>query len=144
MTVADPIENAFNDCLLMNTIRTARILTRRYDNRIRSFGVTVVQFSVLMTIRRHPDEAINALAGRIAMERSTLTRNVDVLVRKSLVKKQSSGRGNAKVCRLTTDGERLLDELIPYWSAARQELRTRLGDTNGDDLLRFLRAMGNG
>lgn len=144
MTVADPIENAFNDCLLMNTIRTARILTRRYDNRIRSFGVTVVQFSVLMTIRRHPGEVINALAGRIAMERSTLTRNVDVLVRKGLVKKQSSGRGNAKVCRLTTDGERLLDALIPYWSEARQELRTRLGDTNGDDLLRFLRAMGNG
>ncbi|MEO4042394.1 MarR family winged helix-turn-helix transcriptional regulator [Hoeflea sp. CAU 1731] len=144
MTTVDPIENSFNDCLLMNTIRTARILTRRYDNRIRSFGVTVVQFSVLMTIRRHRDEAINALAGRIAMERSTLTRNVDVLVRKGLVKKQNSGRGNAKVCRLTTDGERLLDELIPYWSAARQELRTRLGDTNGDDLLRFLRAMGNG
>ncbi|MBW8640732.1 MarR family winged helix-turn-helix transcriptional regulator [Hoeflea sp. WL0058] len=141
---ADPLENAFNDCLLMNTIRTARILTRRYDNRIRSFGVTVVQFSVLMTIRKHPGEAINTLAGRIAMDRSTLTRNIDVMVRKGLVRKVSSGKGNARICRLTPVGESLLDELIPQWFAARQELKQRLGDGNPEEFLRMLRVMGNG
>lgn len=135
MSASDVTYADFADCLILNTIRTARAVSRRYDNQLSAFGVTVVQFSVLVTIREFEGMTINALAARMAMDRSTLTRNVDVLIRHGHVEKQETGKGNARTCRLTASGNALLDRLIPEWVAVRQKLRESL---TGIDLLEYL------
>ncbi|MCL6708290.1 MarR family winged helix-turn-helix transcriptional regulator [Pseudomonas sp. R2.Fl] len=134
----------FSDCLLLNTVKTARLLLRRYDNRIKGFGVSVVQFSVLVTIRHNAGRSINDLAEAIAMDRTTLTRNIDLLERKGLVRKRALGRGNARGCVLTPAGDALLDELIPRWQEARDELRAALKDAAPDAFLAGLRTLANG
>jgi DNA-binding MarR family transcriptional regulator len=134
----------FANCLILNTIQTARAVTRRYDNRLKSFGVTVIQFSVMSLIRKHENMTINALAERIAMDRSTLTRNLDVLVRKGLVVKTRAEKGNAKVCKLTQEGDRLLDQLIPIWLQSREELQAILEGHDPDEYLAMLRLMAAG
>lgn len=134
----------FANCLILNTIQTARTVTRRYDSRLKPFGVTVIQFSVMSLVRKHEDMTINALAERIAMDRSTLTRNLDVLVKKGLVVKRSAEKGNAKVCTLTEEGDRLLDQLIPLWLQSREELQAILKGYDPDEYLAMLRLMAAG
>jgi len=144
MTDPELLELKVADCLLLNTIKTARTLARRYDARIRPFGVTVVQFSILFAIRRNRDKSIAALAEEISMERTTLTRNVDLLVRKGHVVKVGTGKGNAKTCRLTDTGSALLDRLIEEWATVRLELRDTLKGQDPDRYIAFLRTLGNG
>ena len=136
-------EDDFSQCLLLNTIRTARVLSRRYDNRLKPYGVTVAQFSVMMVVRHNPGETINALAARIAMDRSTLSRNVDLLAAKGLVVKQESARGNARTCSLTPSGDRLLDDLVPQWHAVREELGRMLQDADPHAYLSALQALSH-
>ena len=120
----------FNDCLILNTIRTARAITRRYDNYLAAYHVTVVQFSVMVHIREFEGSTIQDLANRMAMDRSTLSRNIDILIRNGFVEKVETGKGNARSCSLTESGNALLDQLMPKWLAGREELFNKLGDVD--------------
>lgn len=144
MTKIMATQDDFSNCLLLNTIKAARSLSRRYDNRLKTYGVTVIQFSVMMMIRSNSGKTINALADRIAMERSTLTRNIDVLVRNKLVVKDKAKKGNGKICKLTNEGDILLDQLIPEWRKSRDELRSLMAGKDPDEYLSTLRILSNG
>lgn len=134
-------EDDFSQCLLLNTIKAARALSRRYDGKLKPFGVTVAQFSVMMVVRHNEGKTINAVAERIAMDRSTLSRNVDLLAKKGLVVKEDIAKGNAKTCRLTECGDALLDTLIPQWHAVRSELRNLLNGKDPDEYLSVLQIL---
>lgn len=138
MSAPDATFADFNDCLVLNTIRTARAITRRYDNYLATYHVTVVQFSVMVHIRQFQGSTIQDLANRMAMDRSTLSRNMDILIRNGFVEKAQTGKGNARNCHLTAAGNALLDQLMPKWLAGRDDLLNKLGDV---DPMTFLSAL---
>jgi DNA-binding MarR family transcriptional regulator len=134
----------FSDCLLLNTVMAARAMTRRYDAQLRRFGVSVVQFSVLMVLRQGRDEPVARMAERIAMDRTTLIRNLELLTRKGLVSSAPAAKGNGRAFRLTPTGEKLADELVPHWQAAQAEVRGLLEPPQSAHLLAALRALTAG
>ncbi|WP_394689125.1 MarR family winged helix-turn-helix transcriptional regulator [Hoeflea sp.] len=134
----------FSDCLLLNTVMAARAMTRRYDSQLQRFGVSVVQFSVLMVLRQGRDEPVSHMAARIAMDRTTLIRNLELLTRKGLVSSAPAAKGNGRAFRLTPDGERLAEELVPHWRAAQAEVRKLLKQPELEHLLPALRALTAG
>lgn len=144
MTRSMVTDDDFSSCLLLNTVQAARALQRRYDQRLKPLGVTVVQFSIMVMIRNNPGRSIHGLAERIATDRSTLTRNIDLLVRDGLVVKESAEKGNAKICRLTKAGDDLLDRLIPLWREAQREMQELLKDRDPQAYLTTLRLLARG
>ena len=141
MTDTEPLDVTFDNCLLLGTIRAARVLMRRYDNMLKIHGITVVQFAVLIEVRRRGGGTIHAIAEHLDMERSTLTRNLDILVRRGLVAKKAAERGNGKACFLTDEGEALLALLTPAVHAERRALRARLGEAEADGFLEHLHVL---
>lgn len=137
-------EDDFSRCMLLNTVRAARALLRRYDQRLRPLGVTVVQFSILLMIRNNPGRTIHGLAERIAVDRSTLTRNIDLLARDGLVVKVSAAKGNGKTCLLTDAGEERLDQLVPLWHKAQREMQQLLSGQDPEAYLTTLRLLERG
>ncbi|RYC17854.1 MarR family winged helix-turn-helix transcriptional regulator [Ciceribacter ferrooxidans] len=121
-----PMPEELADCLVLNTVSAARALLRRYDARLKPFGVTVQQFSLLGAIRSHPEEPVASLAQRISLDRTSLTRNLDLLERKGLVRRLSGTSGNARFCTLTEAGDALLDQLVVEWRNAQPGLLTGL------------------
>ncbi|MCG6203085.1 MarR family transcriptional regulator [Rhodopseudomonas sp. HC1] len=109
-------------CLVLNTIATARTLLRRYDAQLKPFGVTVQQFSLLAAIRFHPGEPVASLAQQIFLDRTSLTRNLDLLERKGLARRVSAATGNARLCELTEQGDMMLDRLMPEWQQSKSDL----------------------
>ena len=109
-------------CLILNTVAAARTLLRRYDARLKSFGVTVQQFSLLAAIRHYPEESASALAQRVYLDRTSLIRNLDLLERKKLVRRAYSAVGKVRICKLAKKGDALLDQLLPEWQRAKSEL----------------------
>lgn len=138
------IDDDFSRCMLLNTVRTARTLLRRYDQKLKPLGVTVVQFSILLMIRNNRGLSINGLAERIAADRSTLTRNLDLLVRDGLVVKENAPKGNAKICRLTDAGHAKLDQLVPLWRNAQKEMQELLEGQDPEAYLATLRLLARG
>lgn len=136
--VSAPMDMDFEDCLVLNTVKASRALTRRYDKVLKPFGVSVVQFTVLMTVRTASGKSMNRMAASISMDRTTLLRNLDLLVRRGLVDAQPVEKGFGREFALSQEGEALLDEITPLWHAAQDEMRARL---QGEDPASFLNAM---
>lgn len=132
--------NPYSECLVLNTVRAARILLRRYDQELKAYGVTVQQFALLSTIRMCPSEPVAGLAPRVALDRTSLTRNLDLLEKKGLIQRVA-GAGNARRCVLTPAGERLQDDLSKEWHAAQNDLLSRVTAEEADTYLRVARAL---
>lgn len=128
------MQKALADCLVMNTVTAARALVRRYDAKLKPHGVTIQQFSLLAAIRFHPGEPVAGLAQRILLDRTSLTRNLDLLEAKGLIRRIGA-TGNARLCELSKKGDLLLDRLFDEWQRAQAEL---IAGLEGEDATRYL------
>lgn len=137
------MEDEFDQCLVLNTRMAARAVTRRYDKRLRPFGVSAAQFSILNSIARRPDRSVTEMAQSIAMERSTLSRNMDLLARKGLVQRQGTGKGNERLCSVTEAGRALLETLLPEWRAAQAEMRQLLSTPDIGSTVQILQKLAS-
>lgn len=131
----------FDLCMVLNTRMAARAVTRRVDRRLRPFGVTGAQFTILGSLHNHPGRSVTAMAEAIAMDRTTLSRNLDVLVRKGLVSSAAADRGNARIGTVTEAGREAIAELAPEWRKAQAELRDLLAAPDFDTLIVGLRQL---
>ncbi|MBY8915049.1 MarR family winged helix-turn-helix transcriptional regulator [Nitratireductor sp. L1-7-SE] len=132
------------DCLLLNTVMAARAMTRRYDERLKPYGVSVIQFSVLMVLRAGRDEPVSRMAERVAMDRTTLLRNLELLVRRGLVRTEPALKGNGRRFLLSGKGAALVEELVPHWRSAQAEVRALLGEDDSERVLAALKQLTAG
>lgn len=132
-----PLPQDLADCLVLNTVAAARALLRRHDARLRPFGVTVQQFALLAAVRFYPGASVAALARHAFLDRTSLTRNLDLLERKGLVRR-GAGAGKVRLCALTPAGDALLTAIRPEWERARAALSAGLPD---DDVATYLRVV---
>lgn len=111
-----------SDCLALNTVAAARTLLRRGDAALKPFGVTAQQFSLLAAINLYQGEPVTTIAQHIHLDRTSLTRNLNLLEKRKLVRRVAASAGNLRLCALTAEGEALLQVLLPVWEAARAEI----------------------
>ncbi|MET0437773.1 MAG: MarR family transcriptional regulator [Devosia sp.] len=123
----------------MNTRKAARALTRRADHQLRSVGITAAQFNILGTLSTDSAASITEMANFLAVDRTTLSRNLAVLERRKLL---STGPGDLARMRritLTPDGRKAFEAALPIWKGAQQELRALLADPDFQTTLTGLR-----
>jgi DNA-binding MarR family transcriptional regulator len=122
------MQDDFSRCLLLNSRMAARAVTRRYDRELRPFGVTAAQFTILSTMSTRPNLSVTDLAKTIAMDRTTLSRNLDLLERKGLIVGREAEKGNGRLVSLSEQGEALTPRLMPVWRGLQSEMNKLLGD----------------
>lgn len=135
------VEIDLNSCLVFNTRMASRAVTRRYDAVLRPYGITSAQFALMGQIKRFTGGTLSALAERNGLDRTSLTRNLDVLERAGLIASVNAAKGNGRRCQLTPKGEVLIAELAPIWIEAQAEMRKLLGDAGFDSALKALRQL---
>jgi DNA-binding MarR family transcriptional regulator len=119
------------DCLCFRARRAARAITRAYDAALRPTGLQATQVTLLNVVALGPEGArpMGQLAEILALEISTLTRNLRPLERAGLI---SIGRSpedrRVRVVRLTEDGKSKLATALPHWNRAHAEIVAELGD----------------
>ncbi|WP_035871819.1 MarR family winged helix-turn-helix transcriptional regulator [Cucumibacter marinus] len=132
------MSDEFAECLVLNTRMAARAITRRYDQKARRFGLTAAQFSIMGNLMRNADRSVTELADDMAMERTTLSRNLDLLERKGWVASRSIRKGNERQCVPTEAGRAMVERLTPEWRKAQAEMRELLGAEEMERLLGML------
>jgi len=103
-------------CACANLRRAARAVTQLFDEALAPSGLRTTQFTLLVTSRLMGESTINELAERMAMDRTTLSRNLKPLVRSGLLEMQPGEDGRTRLVRLTPAGEKALEEAYPFGS----------------------------
>jgi DNA-binding MarR family transcriptional regulator len=107
--------------------RAARVMAHDLADRLRSFGIGIGQWAILLFLwaREGPTQA--ELAKVVAIEPPTLARTLDRMVRDGLVTRKADAR-DARLTRvyLTTRGRALRDALVPEARAVNAATERRL------------------
>ncbi len=107
-------------------------------------GILPTQFTLLVVTRSMGPVAISRMAEVLVMDRTTLTRNLRPLEREGLVTvKPSRHDRRTREVNLTKKGLRRLDLAIPLWKEAQQKIRTSLGESRLDQMIKDLTAVVN-
>jgi DNA-binding MarR family transcriptional regulator len=123
---SDVTDEATRTCLLSRTRRVARVVTGIYDEELRPHGLSAPQFSLLVVISRL-DGATRSEIGRAnSQERSTLSRNLQILLDNGWVTETAAG-GRKKSIVMSPEGFALLDRAAPAWRAGQVKTKALLG-----------------
>jgi DNA-binding MarR family transcriptional regulator len=128
-------------CAAANIRRTDRVLSQFYDAALAPSGLLSTQFGLLAVLAQLAPTAMNHLAERLEMDRTTLTRNLGVLIKQQLVRIEEGDDRRVHMVRLTPAGEAALERAWPLWQAAQTHIETALGRERFDALLAELAAV---
>jgi DNA-binding MarR family transcriptional regulator len=130
------------DCNCFAIRSAARHVTQLYDQYLAPVGLHVTQFSILAKLKRLGPMTINALAGAMLSDRTTLGRNIQPLQRDGLIRIEASTTDRrAKELHLTKAGEQRLHSAVKAWSQAQARFETAFGPKRAADLRTMLRAV---
>jgi DNA-binding MarR family transcriptional regulator len=109
-------------------------MTQLYDDVLRPTGLRVTQFSLLMGIRNLEPVTLLRLAEVMAMDRTTLTRNLRPLEQQKLLQIVPGEDRRERRVTLTPRGHQVLAEAFPLWEKAQAQVL----DAFGRERLSFL------
>lgn len=129
-------------CICLHTQRAARALARRFDEALAPVNLSNGQFSLLVSLNRPVPPGLGAVAGLLAMDRTTLTANLKPLQRRGLVKVSvdKNDRRN-RLLVLTAAGKSLLTKAVPIWRKTHGELDRRFPKSQLDAMRAGLLAL---
>jgi len=119
--------NGTGSCASFNFRRTARAVTRLYDQAFESFGIRSTQFTILVGVAKSQPTSISALADLLVIDRTTMTRSLRLLKKEGLLKVSERSTKRQRFITLTSKGERILAASLPAWRAAHERFVQTLG-----------------
>lgn len=142
------IDEIARSCICLHTRMAARAVTRAYNAALKPLGLEVTQFSLLAAIARtaeleQPGEtgaaiSVAELSETLALERTTLVRNLALLERTGLIARQGGDKRRARWV-LTPTGRAKLDAAVPAWEGAQRGLEATITRPIWDETRRRLR-----
>jgi DNA-binding MarR family transcriptional regulator len=113
-----------------NRLRAAsRAISRHYDAALAPLDLRISQLSVLVGVGAGDGErTIVEIAEYLAMDRSTLSRNFDPLVRRGLIELGPETRHRARRATLTPAGQAMLEAAYPLWQKAQADIEAAAPD----------------
>lgn len=119
-------ETVWRSCICMRVRKLSGYLTRVYARYFRDAAVGVAQFSTLIVLDVQGPIHTNRIARELGLERSTLSRNLEVMERRGWVK--FTGRSRPRPVVLTASGRTVLRRALSAWKTAYQQLADVLGE----------------
>lgn len=131
-TYADALDPG--GCVSYRLRRAARIAAKSYDNALRPSGLRNTQFTLITALVGVDETNIGDLSEELAIDGTTLTRNLDLLVRRGLVENIDADDGRVRNIRLTDLGKRTYEEALPMWREAQQQILETLGSEHWNEM----------
>lgn len=128
------------DCYCTNLRATTRSVSAIYDRALAPIGVNVAQWGLLRKLDPTAQAAvsISELAELVGLERSTVARNIRVLVKDGFVNLGNSPADRrASAITPTAKGRQALRDGVPLWESAQRQVAELLG---GGDIAAGFRA----
>jgi len=121
--------------------RAARVVTQYYAKVLRPSGLEPTQFTLLIACATAGPVPISALAGAIAIDRITLTRNLRLLARQGLARVTEGEDRRVRQVELSRNGRTARARALPLWQKAQSGMTEIPGKVRLDGLLGDLGAV---
>jgi DNA-binding MarR family transcriptional regulator len=129
-----------SECTCFNLRRAARSAGRFYDAALAPLGLRNTQFSALAALSQMGPTPISQLAEVMAMERTTLTRNLKPLERDGLVELSVGADRRQRIIQLTRKGKATFSKARVLWQEANEAAGATLGAARTKRMLADLKA----
>ena len=119
--------DAIDSCAGWNARLLARRLTHYFEQRMTGSGLSFAQFGLMAEIASAADDTITALAERMGLDQSTLSRTLRTLEADGLIEIAiAEGDQRRRLVWLTEKGARRLEAALGTWRTAHADLSRRL------------------
>lgn len=115
-------------CTNLKLRQLSRAVTRHYDWRVGAVGLKNTQYSLLSHVVALGPVRPSDLAGRMRLEASTLTRNLQPLIAQGWVRQADGEDARSHLIEATDTGRSKRVEGQRAWKEAQLELNRRLGE----------------
>jgi len=123
-----------SDCISYRLRRAGRLVAKFYDDALKPCGLRNTQFTLLGALDHLGETSIGELSEALAIDGTTLTRNLDILVRRRLVLNGTEEDGRVRTVRLSAAGERAVDRAKPLWRKAQRQVIRAIGSDAWNDV----------
>ena len=115
-------------CTCHGLRKATRHLTQFYDRRLTAVRLNIGQYALLARLAARGPIALGAFAAIMAMDRTTLGRNLQPLEREGLLAiGPDPNDRRSRLLSLTPEGEARLTAARPLWRAAQADLEASFG-----------------
>lgn len=128
-------------CLSLNLRRANRVMNKIYEGYLSAFDVTGGQFSILHMVSVLQPTSSKELQGLLALDQTTLSRNLKPLLRDGLLVATPGEDKRQKLLSLSSAGETLHQQATPAWEKAQQHVQRELGKEQSKLLLKLTRTV---
>jgi DNA-binding MarR family transcriptional regulator len=128
-------------CACFNLRKASRAVTQLYDDILRPAGIRVTQFSLLVAASIAGPMPVKRLAEVTVMDRTTLTRNLELLEKQRMIEVAPGKDRRTRVVRITQAGREALLNALPLWQEAQAQVVGALGEARWQSLQENLSRM---
>lgn len=136
-----------NSCMCTNLRKVSRLITRIYDTRLKPSGININQLALLLTIdglrqTLGTSPSLGEIGDSMAMDTSTLSRNLRVLENQNLIQLVPDPDVRTKKSAVITKvGNQALQKAFPIWMEVQEEIQQNLGEGDFTQLISLLRKL---
>ncbi len=124
---SNPGHGKLQGCTNFKLRQLGRRVSQRYDKELAKAGLKTTQFSLLSCVLRLGPVRPSDLAGTMAMDASTLTRNLKPLINAGWVELGAGEDGRSRLVRITDSGRDKRTDAQRRWRVAQESMNELLG-----------------
>ncbi|MEZ5500496.1 MAG: MarR family winged helix-turn-helix transcriptional regulator [Steroidobacteraceae bacterium] len=114
-------------CMAFALRRTARAISRHYDDQLRACGLRVSQLTILIALAKSGPVSMTELAATIHVDATTLSRNLRPMARSGWLEICARGAGRHRSVALKPVGRRVLARALPRWRRTQRRMLAAYG-----------------
>lgn len=115
-------------CACATLRRATRAVTQAYNRAFEGSGLEVTQFTFLQVMATAGELTQGRMAALLAIDSTTLSRSLKPLEKAGWIASRAGADRRERILRLTVAGRKMLEQALPVWRGAQEQLRKRLGD----------------
>ena len=128
------IDEVVGGCLAVRIRLISRALTGIYDGTLAGHGITIAQVNLLAALGKAGPCPPARLGELLQLERSTVSRNVGLLLQHGWIEAVSSDAKGIREVALTRTGRDKIESVMPRWREAQRQAAELVGATGVDAL----------
>ncbi|MCE7072798.1 MarR family transcriptional regulator [Dyadobacter sp. CY327] len=131
--------------LFLNLTTVQALITKRFDAKLSSHGISLSEFLILFHLGEAPEEKMRRvdLAEKIGLTASGITRMLSPLEKLGMVKREANSRdARVSYVKLANAGKRILTDATATSELLSEQILATLRTKKLDDLSKMLVEMG--
>jgi DNA-binding MarR family transcriptional regulator len=140
---SSPADEIVRDCLAVRVRLIGRTVTGLYDRAVQGHGLSIAQVNLLAALGKVGPCAPTKLGDALQLERSTVSRNLNLLLKRGWIEAVSSDAKGVREVELTPAGRHKVDSVLPDWRQAQQQAAQLLGPAGVKAVRKMANSLGD-